>query len=63
MALAATATRAELLTAFNAINLLSIQLRQIIDGSGSPAAPGRFTSAQIDAQIDVVQAALTAVEA
>lgn len=63
MALAATATRAELLTAFNAMNLLCIQLRQIIDGSGSPAAPGSFTSNQIDAQIDAVQAALLAVEA
>lgn len=62
MAISATATRAEIVTAFNAVNLLSIMLRQIVDGSGSPAAPGRFTVAQIDAQIDVVQAALAAAE-
>lgn len=63
MALASTATRAELLTASTAMENLVIMLRQILDGSGNVTNPGRFTGAQIDTQIDAVQAALTAVEA
>ncbi len=63
MPIASTATRAELLTASDAMTKLNIMLRQILDGSGNVTNPGRFTGAQIDTAIDAVQAALTAVEA
>lgn len=58
-----TATRAELVTLKKAVHNLNIMLRQIDDGSGTPAAPGRFTAAQIDTQIAAVSAAITAVNA
>lgn len=58
-----TATRAELNTLKDAVYNLNIMLRQIKDGSGTVAAPGRFTAAQIDTQITAVSAAITAVNA
>lgn len=61
-----TATTAELRTLYRAVAQLEIMLRQANDGSGrggNPAFPGRFTPAQIDAQITAVSAAITAVNA
>ena len=63
MAIATTATRAELNTLYDKVYKLEIMLRQVKDGSGTPAAPGRFTAAEIDAQITAVSAAITAATA
>lgn len=61
MASIATAgTRAELVALKAAVHKLNIMLNQIDDGSGTPAAPGRFTAAQIDTQITAVSTAITA---
>lgn len=63
MSIATTATRAELVTLSDAAYNLCIMLRQVKDGSGTPAEPGRFTAAEIDAQITAVSAAITAATA
>ena len=58
-----TATTAELVTLHDTSYKLVIMLRQVKDGFGRGGAtptPGRFTAAQIDAQIALVQAAITA---
>lgn len=57
----ATATRAELVTLKTAVDNLAIMLRQVVDGSATPAAPGRFTVAQIDTAIGAVTTAISAV--
>ena len=58
--IATAATRAEIQTLYDAVYNLEIQLRQIVDGSATPASPGRFTVAEIDAQITAVSAAIAA---
>lgn len=64
MASIATAgTRPELVTLSDAAYNLHIMLRQVLDGSATPAAPGRFTAAQIDTQITALSAAITAATA
>lgn len=63
MAIATTATRTELNALYDAVYKLEIMLRQVKAGSGTPAAPGRFTAAEIDAQITAVSAAITAANA
>lgn len=63
MSISTTATRAEIVTLYNAVVKLEISLRQIVDGSGSPAAPGRFTAAQVDTLAQAVEDAINAVQA
>lgn len=63
MAISTTATQAELRTAYEAVAKLEICLRQYHDGSATPTKPGRFTEAEVQAAVDAVQAALTAIEA
>lgn len=63
MTMATTATRAECVTAFTALENAAIMLRDVVYGSGTPAAPGRFTAAQVDAQLTAVTAAITAINA
>lgn len=63
MAIATTATRAELVALYNAVYKLQIALRQVVDGSGTAAAPGRFTSAEVDTLIAAADAAITAATA
>lgn len=63
MSIATTATRAELITLHDACENLAIMLRQVKQGDSTPAAPGRFTAAQIDTQITAVSAAVTAATA
>ena len=61
-----TDTTAELRNLYNAALKLEIMLRQYDDGSatgGANAKQGRFTEAEIDAQITAVTAAITAVNA
>lgn len=63
MSISTTATRAELVTLHNEVYQLEIMLRQVVDGSGAPATPGRFTAAEIDTQITAVSTAITAATA
>lgn len=63
MAISATATQAELRTAYETVTKLEVCLRQYADGSATPVKPGRFTEAEVQAAVDAVQAALAAVEA
>lgn len=63
MAISATATQAELVTLHRAAVQLGICTSQYNDGAATPAKPGRFTEAEVQAAIDAVQAAATAVEA
>lgn len=64
MASIATAgTRTELVTLHKTVAQLEQMLRQVVDGSGAPATPGRFTAAEIDTQIAAVSAAITAATA
>lgn len=63
MSVSTTATRAELVTLYKTCENLAIMLRQVVDGSGTNALPGRFTAAEIDAQIVLVQNACTAAAA
>lgn len=61
----ATATRAELNTLYAAVHTLQVMLREVYQSNASGTSPnyGRFTAAQIDAQISAVTAAITAVNA
>lgn len=63
MAISATATQAELTTLWATAHNLAIATSQYADGSATPTKPGRFTEAEVQAAIDAVQAAATAVEA
>lgn len=63
MAIATTATKAELVTLSKAAENLAISLRDVVYGTGTPAATGRFTSAQVDTNIAAVSAAITAANA
>lgn len=60
MSIATGATRAEINTLYKDVVQLEIMLRQIVDGSGRTTAPGRFTVAQVNAQIAAVQNAASA---
>lgn len=63
MAIATTATIAELVTLHDACANLVIALRQVKDGTGKPASTGRFATATIDTLITAVSAAITAANA
>lgn len=63
MSISTTATRAEIVTLYKAVVKLEIALRQIVDGSGSPAYPGRFTAAQVDTLAQAVEDAINAAQA
>jgi hypothetical protein len=63
MAISTTATQAELRTAYDTVHKLAICLRQYADGSATPTKPGRFTETEVQAAVDAVQAALTAIKA
>lgn len=63
MALSTTATQTELRAAHTAVYKLEVLLRQYADGSATPTKPMRFTQAEVQAGVDAVQAALTALEA
>jgi len=61
-----TDTTVELNNLYIAVAKLEVMLRPYNDGSatgGATGKPGRFTEAQIDAQITAVSAAITAVNA
>lgn len=55
------ATRAEILALQSALSKAEIAIRDVASGSGSPAAPGRFTEAQANTLIDAVTTAITGV--
>lgn len=63
MAISATATQAELTTLWATAHTLATATSQYADGAATPAKPGRFTEAEVQAAIDALQAAATAVEA
>jgi hypothetical protein len=61
--IATAATRAEIVTLYQSVVKLEIALRQIVDGSGTPALPGRFTAVECDTLITAVDNAITAATA
>lgn len=63
MAIATTATRVELVELAVACDKFVEMMREVEGGSGTPAAPGRYTSAEVDAQLVVLAEKLTAVTA
>lgn len=63
MAIATTATQAELATLYQAASKLVIALEQVNAGSGTPAKPGRFLTTDVDALITALSAAITAANA
>ena len=63
MPISTSATQAELVTLYETAQKLEVATRQYADGSATPTKVGRFTEAQVQAAIDAVQAACTAVEA
>lgn len=56
-----TDTTAELVALYRAVAALEVMLRPYNQGDATATKPGRFTEAQIDAQIAAVSAAITAV--
>ena len=58
-----TDTTAEIRTLYNAVLKLEVMLRSYDNGSATAIKPGRFTEADIDAQITAVSTAITAVNA
>lgn len=57
-----TATNSELVTLYEEVFILETMLRPFNDGSAKDKdKPGRFTPAQMDAQITKVTSAITAV--
>ncbi len=59
-----TATNSELVALHKEVRILETMLRQFNDGSAKDKdKPGRFTPAQMDAQITNVTSAITAVNA
>lgn len=62
MAFTTTATQAEFRTAWEASHNLTIALQAYAQGDATKDKPGRFTEVQVQAYIDAVQAALTAIE-
>lgn len=63
MPISTTATQAELVTLYDTAQKLEVCTRQYADGSATPTKVGRFTEAEVQAAVDAVQAACTAVEA
>lgn len=63
MAIATTATVAELKALYVAASNLVIALEQVNNGSGTPAKTGRFSTTQVDTLIGLVSAAITAANA
>ena len=63
MALSTTGSVTEFRTAWEATVKLEKCLAFYASGAAAPTVPGRFTEAQVQAAIDAVQAALTALEA
>lgn len=62
MAFTTTATQAEFRTAYNCTIKLTHALQAYAQGDATKDKPGRFTEVQVQAAIDALQAALTAVE-
>ena len=62
MAFTSTATQAEFRTAWEASVKLTQCLQAYAQGDATKDKPGRFTEVQVQAAIDAVQAALTAIE-
>lgn len=62
MAFTTTATSAEFRTAYETVVKLEVALRSYAQGDANKDKPGRFTEVQVQAAIDAVQAALTAIE-
>ena len=59
-----TATNLELVALYKEVYILETMMRQFMDGSAKDKdKPGRFTPAQMDAQITKVSTAITAVNA
>lgn len=58
-----TDTTAELATLYKEVAKLEVMLRPYDDGSATATKPGRFTEADIDAQITAVSNAINAVNA
>ncbi len=59
-----TATNVELVALYKEVSILETMLRQFNDGSAKDKdKPGRFTPAQMDAQINKVISAIAAVNA
>lgn len=63
MAIATTATLAELKTLYAAASNLVIALADVNGGTGTPAKTGRFSTTQVDTLITALQAAITAANA
>lgn len=63
MAIATTATRAELVALHVAASKLVIALEQVQNGTGTPAKTGRFSTTEVDTLIAAVSAAITAANA
>lgn len=59
----ATKTRAQVKAAKDAVHKLNIALSQIEDGSGTPARPGRFTTANVDLLIAAAKNAIDVIYA
>lgn len=62
MAFTSTATQAEFRTAYECTVKLLKCLEPYAQGDATKDKPGRFTEAQVQAAIDALQAALTAIE-
>lgn len=62
MAFTSTATQAEFRTAYEASVKLVKCLEMYAQGDATKDKPGRFTEVEVQAAIDAVQAALTAIE-
>ena len=63
MAFTATATQAEFRKAWECAVDLVTKLQMYAQGDATKDKPGRFTEVQVQASIDAMQAALTAIEA
>ncbi len=62
MAFTTTATQTELNTLYRTAEDLAIKTRAYAQGDATKDKPGRFTEAEVQAAIDALQAAATAVE-
>lgn len=62
MAFTTTATQAEFREAWETSIALTKCLEQYAQGDATKDKPGRFTEVEVQAAIDAVQAALTAIE-
>lgn len=62
MAFTSTATQAEFREAWECSIDLATKLQAYAQGDATKDKPGRFTEVQVQASIDALQAALTAIE-